>query len=433
MTMKGMDTLAGRQAGEAIDSGAAEITALAARMDTLLKGFDWTGKDALRTVDTWDHQSRPHLDQTATHLRSLAVLLRKEAEAQDLTSGQGAIAPVVQRTAPPAPQAKGWLQRRIDAFSAAIARWTQTDNRFTRHILELLQGKDVPVATIAADILLATGQTLGAVVNAVTGEDHRIFAEGPGSIGTPIAVSNPIQPRSLPDLMQGVTDSYNDPAGPDGSVRILTINNANGQRAFVVDIAGTERWWPHATGASRDLTANLALVSHGPTAVAEAVRKAMDAAGIPSGAPVMLIGHSQGGMVGAGLTADPAFMARYNVTHLATYGSPIDYVDIPPSVQVLPLQHVGDWVPHADLEDEPTLFGERNHYPTVTLPRASETPWGSHNHELYMQSVRNALASDSPQGGQIRNFQRGLDDFLVGDGESASAVDVPIRRDPPKA
>ena len=48
----GMDTAAGRQAGEQIRGGSDEIRDLAQRLDTVPMGFDWTGTDAERLIFT---------------------------------------------------------------------------------------------------------------------------------------------------------------------------------------------------------------------------------------------------------------------------------------------------------------------------------------------------------------------------------------------
>ena len=132
--------------------------------------------------------------------------------------------------------------------------------------------------------------------------------------------------------MQGVTDSYQvgDGARQHGDVRITQVDNGTGTPAYVVAVPGTERWGPDAGPMPRDLSANLNLVAGNPTAAAESVRLAMDAAGIPPGSPVMLVGHSQGGIIAAQLASDPAFVERYGVTHVMTYGAPIDHMQLAP-------------------------------------------------------------------------------------------------------
>jgi alpha-beta hydrolase superfamily lysophospholipase len=97
-----------------------------------------------------------------------------------------------------------------------------------------------------------------------------------------------------------------------------------------------------------DLTTNLRAVAGQPTATADAVVQAMRQAGVGAGEPVMLAGHSQGGLTAAALAADPAVRAEFEVTHVVTAGSPIDGIDLPDTVEVLSLEHTGDVVPALD-------------------------------------------------------------------------------------
>ena len=218
------------------------------------------------------------------------------------------------------------------------------------------------MAALAASALGTVGSAAGAVVSGVTGEDEHWFDEGRGVAGTPVAAPTdpsqagqyrPVvaQPRDLPSLMQGVTDAYqvgNDPSS-HGDVRITRVDNGTGTPAYVVSIPGTETWSPSAGATGRDLTANLGLVAGNPTAAAESVRLAMDQAHIPPGSPVMLVGHSQGGIIAGTLAADHDFVQQYGVTNVMTYGAPIDHLDIDPSVQVMQVQHTTDVVPRLDL------------------------------------------------------------------------------------
>ncbi len=235
--------------------------------------------------------------------------------------------------------------------------------------------------------------------------------------------------------MQGVTDSYqvgHDP-GSSGDVRITRIDNGTGTPAYVVAIPGTESWSPSAGATGRDLTANLALVAGQPTAAAESVRLAMDQAGIPPGSPVMLVGHSQGGIIAGTLASDPSFVQKYGVTNVLTYGAPIDHLDIDPSVQVMQVQHQTDLVPRLDLGglrtgDSPIP----SHQPTVTL----DNPGGmfdvvtNHSYVEYANSVRDELGADTEAGRALRDYQGTLSPFFVGPNGTVTAIDVPVSRGP---
>ncbi len=182
----------------------------------------------------------------------------------------------------------------------------------------------------------------------------------------------------------------------------------------------------------RDLSGNLNLVAGNPTAAAESVTRAMENAGIPQGSPVMLVGHSQGGIIAAQLASDPAFVERYGVSHVMTYGAPIDHMQLAPGVQGLQVQHHNDVVPRLDLGGVDLFGGHPNdRVPTVTLDSPGGLdPVANHDHTAYIDSVREARLAQDENGRILRAYEATLAPYLVGPGGSASAVDVPVRRGP---
>src|SRR5699024_10123338 len=98
--------------------------------------------------------------------------------------------------------------------------------------------------------------------------------------------------------------------------------------ASVMDVPGAYG----AQGNSRDWGSNLRLVSGQHPAAMDDVRAAVEAAGVPPGADVMIVGHSQGGIVANQLSADPTFNSAsgqpgtYDVTHILSVGSPVQTV-----------------------------------------------------------------------------------------------------------
>jgi pimeloyl-ACP methyl ester carboxylesterase len=450
----GMDTDAGRQAGDEIDQGSQRITELAQQLDTILHGFEWVGTDADRSRDTWQTSGRPALETTAQHLSALAVLLRREADAQDEASGNGGGAGSGGAGSPTPEQggglmgflrgAVGFVGDRINAAAQGLGRMAGHLGDAAGKIVDVLTGQeDHSVSEIAASVIAAGGAGVGAAVGLVTGEDSNWFGEGAGQIGDPQAVPAAgtqggqyqpalTEPRDLPSLMQSVTDGYQvgSEPGSTGDVRITRVDNGTGTPGYVVSVPGTERWGPDAGPMPRDLSANLNLVAGNPTAAAESVRMAMDAAGIPPGSPVMLVGHSQGGIIAAQLASDPAFVERYGVSHVMTYGAPIDHMQLAPGVQALQVQHGNDVVPRLDLGGVDLFGGHPNdRVPTVTLGSPGGLdPVTNHSHVAYMDSVREARLAQDENGRILRGYEATLSPFLVGPGGSASAIDVPVRR-----
>lgn len=453
MTTLGMDTAAGLAASQEIDAGSQQIAELATKLDGAIQSFEWHGTDADRTRDTWAGTERPTLDATVQHLASLALLIRREAEAQDTASGEGtagggAVAASGQGGVLGFLSSIGtFVGDRINAAAAGLERTFGHLGDYYGKVFDVLTGKeDHSVAEIAASALAAVGSEAGTVWNAITGEDHHWFGEGTGAVGTPVATpTDPLQagqfqpvlaqPIDLPSLMQGVTDSYQVGEGPGstGDVRITKVDNGTGTAAYVVSIPGTEYWGADAGAVPRDLSANLNLMAGSPTAAAQSVQQAMDAAGIPPGSPVMLVGHSQGGIIAGQLASDPAFVEKYGVTNVLTYGAPIDHMQLAPGVQALQMQHQYDLVPRLDLGGV-DVGGVNPNSPVqaVTLDSPGRF-WDlgtSHSHTEYRDSVREALASDSDAGRILRDYQSTLSPFFVTPGGTATAVDVPVSRVP---
>jgi hypothetical protein len=105
-------------------------------------------------------------------------------------------------------------------------------------------------------------------------------------------------------------------------------------------------WWEQ--GAANDLGSNLALIltPDQQAAYERMVIEAMQEAGIGPTDPVMLVGFSQGGILAGKLASNPDL--PFQVEAIVVGGSPIDHMDIPPSVSVLSFQHTGDIVPQLD-------------------------------------------------------------------------------------
>jgi hypothetical protein len=148
---------------------------------------------------------------------------------------------------------------------------------------------------------------------------------------------------------------------------------------------------------------------------------------------VLLVGHSQGGIIAGTLAADHDFVQRYGVTNVMTYGAPIDHLDIDPSVQVMQVQHTTDVVPRLDLGGIRTGNDPIPSYrPTVTLDNPGHF-WElatNHSYVEYANSVRDELGANTEAGRILREYQATLTPFYVGPGGTVTAVDVPVSRAP---
>ncbi len=152
-----------------------------------------------------------------------------------------------------------------------------------------------------------------------------------------------------------------DYAGGDTStvIEVIEVLDENGERVgWRVVLPSTQDWedggWivgkdnTGDLGGLNDLDSNLALMltPSQQAAYERAVYQAMLKAGVGPDDPVMLTGWSQGGIMAGTLASDPD--CAFNIQAVFVSGAPIDAMNIPDSVSVLSVQHVGDVVATLD-------------------------------------------------------------------------------------
>ena len=174
----------------------------------------------------------------------------------------------------------------------------------------------------AARVVLGIANRAGAL------EETRVSVE-------PVGAERPTEPPSgwrdrAARIPQGEVpiriDRYTLPGEPD---------------RFEVYIAGTQDFSPVAGDDPFDMTSNLSGVAGLDSGSERAVRQAMEQAGIGPGDPVVLSGHSQGGLVAASIAAS----GDYSVSALFTLGAPAAEVPVPAEVQWIAVEHDDDLVP----------------------------------------------------------------------------------------
>ncbi len=148
--------------------------------------------------------------------------------------------------------------------------------------------------------------------------------------------------------------SQPEPQGPP-SGRLDVWRLDPNRNTYVVAIPGTSSWTPPWSAPDdpdvRNLGANLALVGHEPSAEVEALPRALAQAGVPVGATLILVGHSQGGLTAYAAAGSRAMRDRFRVSHVLTAGSPVAGMPAPAGVRVLSLERRGDVVPALDGRD----------------------------------------------------------------------------------
>lgn len=248
-------------------------------------------------------------------------------------------------------------------------------------------------------------------------------------------------PRSLQDLAAAQGDVDDGEAYP-GHVRVIEVPQLRGS-VWVVQISGTQAWDPHAGQTPFDLTTDVRSMAQDATVLADGVQQALaqaqalSASGSPpglDGAPVMLVGHSLGGIAAAGLASSPRFTAEHPVTHVVTMGAPVGRMPVPPQTQVLSFEHTRDPVPRLDGRRNP----DRATWVTVTRDAGGAGDAGgevvdraSQTHDL-RGYVGTAALADQSTDPSVATWRTTSASFFAGDAYGEPVIrDYLIKRLPP--
>jgi hypothetical protein len=252
-------------------------------------------------------------------------------------------------------------------------------------------------------------------------------------------------PRGLAEVLDGVahqSTGYTASAGSvggrlapagqpaPGGLRLERVTQADGRVAWIVEVPGTQDWTPlpGSTRTPMDLTTNLRAVAGEPTATGTAVVDALRQAGVRPDEPVLLAGHSQGGLTAAALAADPDVVAEFHVTHVLTAGSPTDGLPAAPGVRTLSLEHTGDLVPALDGSDAQGSPDRTVVRRDVSDDReVREDPVAAHGWSQYLETAAVADASGDPA---VRDFRESGSAFFDAPGARVEAFDFTAERVP---
>jgi hypothetical protein len=191
----------------------------------------------------------------------------------------------------------------------------------------------------------------------------------------------------------------------DGTIEIQTLTSPDGTVRHVVYLPGTDDMDPFSDDTQvRDMRENLRLIADQPTAYGAGILAAMKNAGIGPDEPVLLAGHSQGGMEAAALLSHGT---PYDVTNVVTLGSPTAQVHgFPAESHVLSLEHVGDVVPQLAGAPAPETPAQV----TVRFETSIDGLVDNHSFTHYAQG---AVAVDASTDPTIRASLATLDGFFA--------------------
>ncbi len=229
-------------------------------------------------------------------------------------------------------------------------------------------------------------------------------------------------PGSLSDLMSQLNATNElDASNPEnnGAIQIQKVGDK-----YIVYIPGTDDMSPIPQDGdhARDMETNYQLIGGMDSAYGRGIQQAMLDAGL-EGQDVMLVGHSQGGMVSTSLAADPEFTRHFNVEHVVTAGSPTAQVThLPDSTHAIHFENRGDAVPLLDGEDNP----DQPNRTTVKFDEGSSDIGDNHGLDHY---TNGAAAADASTNGSIQDqITRMHDDGYLGSGTSGPVVSYQVTR-----
>lgn len=204
-------------------------------------------------------------------------------------------------------------------------------------------------------------------------------------------------------LLEAIDRLYPGNGGQPGTVEVRRVEHAGGERSWVVLIPGTQSLAPGGRNPMDDAT-NLQEFVGAPSAVATGVLAALSAAGARRDEPVLLAGHSQGGIVATRLAADAGVRRRFRVTSVLTAGSPVGHVPVPSDVGALHLEHVRDLVPTLDDAPNPDEAGRvtvRHDGGTGSIASAHEAAAYARTGALVDSSSHPSLRAWREQAGEV--------------------------------
>ncbi|MFV0462644.1 MAG: lipase family protein [Nostocoides sp.] len=219
--------------------------------------------------------------------------------------------------------------------------------------------------------------------------------------------------------------------GPGAEVRIVQVPQSDGSSAWIVQLPGTQRWGVKAGDNPFDLTTDVVAMTGAATVAAVGTRRALETAMARAGRtggsdPVMLVGHSEGGILAASLAADPTFRERHSVRAVVTFGAPVASFEIPRTVSVLSVEHTQDPVPRLDGAENP----DAPNWTTakIDLGDRLDRATASHDSARYAESAE-TLDTLIAEGSQpsLTEFSTAASPFLDGAGP-ATVTDVRLER-----
>lgn len=231
-------------------------------------------------------------------------------------------------------------------------------------------------------------------------------------------------PKTLVDMAADIDDMYW--AEAMGQVVKITRVGEGQRRRWLISLPGTDHLDPHTTPNPADPETNarevLGLRSAIHVGVVSALRHAMALEGVSprnmTREPVVMMGHSQGGMIALSLL--DRYPREVNVRAVVTLGTPGRRMRVPKDVAAIALEHDQDIIPSMDgrprrQTDDRVVVGRR-----LVRPR-TDALWYAHSSSTYTETMQltERRAQIAPES-KIGRVMGRINPYLPQDGEETS-------------
>lgn len=263
--------------------------------------------------------------------------------------------------------------------------------------------------------LLSTEQQLTGIVT--TGEVLGLFKDSnPLTVNQiPSRVPTGAGPTDLGGLVDDINAAGKSPADRE-RILVRHVQQPDGTGAWIVSIPGTAQWSPVSQENPADLTANLRLMAGMSSTLKPAVQQALSSAQRqasvqPGSEPVMLTGHSQGGILAASMAHDPQLAKELNIREVVTFAAPVTGMALPAQVNGLDVGIKGDVVHHADNQDTADRINQAQI--SCAAPADAANNFATHNSHGYAERAHALLGHDTDVIA-AQDFYRRADGVFLG-------------------
>ncbi|WP_455134689.1 alpha/beta hydrolase [Schaalia cardiffensis] len=244
-------------------------------------------------------------------------------------------------------------------------------------------------------VLTAIGAARGGAVHVTLLRDsaHPEQSLSPRPGRPQVHLRRPKPPESLRDMCADIDDMYWSMSAGH-TLKITRVGEGEARR-WLLSLPGTAHTDFHSTENPADFESNiremLGLESAMRVGVVKALHHAMALDGVdPAGyskEPVMICGHSQGGMVAVALAALPPLKAGVDVEAILATGAPARRIRIREDVTMVSVQHDQDVIPSMD--GTPARAPDQRVHVGRSLVRPKKSPlYYAHSSATYTETVR---------------------------------------------